>query len=155
MPVGHLLELMGGVQQTGFGEIVPDNLQPHRQTGVVQRRHFILREHVIVDLQLINEARAEYNRVIPRATGVAEQTIQQAEGYALERVNRARGEADRFKKVYVEYSKAPEVTRRRLYLETLAAVLPEVGRKLVVDEKAGNIVPLLTLGERSRPAEGN
>ncbi len=96
---------------------------------------------------LINEARAEYNRAVPQARGVALQTIQQAEGYALDRVNRARGEANRFAAVYEEYRKAPEVTRQRLYLETMQRVLPRVGRKLVVDKDAGNVIPLLNLGD--------
>ncbi|MFQ5718827.1 MAG: FtsH protease activity modulator HflK [Acidobacteriota bacterium] len=95
---------------------------------------------------LVNQARAEYNRAVPEAKGVAQQTIQQGEGYALDRVNRARGDASRFDSVHAEYLKAPEVTRQRLYLETLQNILPAAGRKLVVDGKAGNIVPLLPLG---------
>ncbi|MFQ5670335.1 MAG: FtsH protease activity modulator HflK [Acidobacteriota bacterium] len=94
----------------------------------------------------INQAQAEYNRAIPKAQGQREQTIQEAYGYAQARVNRAKGEADRFKAVYQEYRKAPEVTRRRIYLETLEAVLPKVGRKLIVDQQAGNVIPLLNLG---------
>jgi membrane protease subunit HflK len=102
---------------------------------------------------LINEARAEYNREVPQARGVAQQMVQQAEGYDLDRVNRAKGEADRFKAVYAEYRKAPEVTRRRMYLETLQGVLPKVGRKLIVDKDAGNVIPLLNLGgEGLKPA---
>lgn len=100
---------------------------------------------------LINEARAEYNRAVPQARGVALQTIQQAEGYALGRVNRAKGEAERFISVYEEYRKAPEVTRQRIYLETMQLVLPNVGRKLVVDKDASNVIPLLNLGEGSVP----
>ena len=96
---------------------------------------------------LINEARAEYNRAVPQSRGIALQTVQQAEGYALDRVNRAKGEADRFRSVYEEYRKAPEVTRLRIYLETLQQVLPRVGRKLIVDQKAGNVIPLLSLGD--------
>jgi len=96
---------------------------------------------------LINEARAEYNRAVPQARGVALQTIQQAEGYALVRVNRAKGEADRFAAVYQEYRKSPQVTRQRLYLETMERVLPGIGRMLIVDKDAGNIIPLLHLGD--------
>lgn len=100
---------------------------------------------------LINEARAEYNRAVPQARGVALQTIQQAEGYALDRVNRAKGEADRFAAVYQEYRKSPQVTRQRLYLETMERVLPSIGRILVVDKDAGNIIPLLHLGDAGSP----
>ena len=95
--------------------------------------------------RMINEARAEYNRVIPRARGEAEQTVLQAEGYALDRVNRAQGEASRFAAVEAAYRQAPDVTRRRLYLETMQRILPRVGRKLYVDEDATGVLPLLSL----------
>ncbi|MDP3938497.1 MAG: FtsH protease activity modulator HflK [Deltaproteobacteria bacterium] len=97
--------------------------------------------------KLINQARAEYNRVIPKARGEALQTVQQAEGYAINRVNRAKGEAERFKRLYAEYQKAPEVTSRRMYVEMMEEVLPKVGHKIIVDDKAKNIIPLLPLGE--------
>jgi len=95
--------------------------------------------------RLINEARAEYNAIIPRARGEAEQAILQAEGYALDRVNRAEGDAARFKVVYEAYRLAPEVTRRRLYLETMQRVLPKVGGKLFLAEEANGVVPLFSL----------
>jgi modulator of FtsH protease HflK len=94
----------------------------------------------------INEAWTEYNQEIPRARGLAEQKIQAAEGYAVERVNRAKGDAQRFTALEEEYRKAPEVTRARLYLETLAAVLPSAGKKLIFDEKAKGILPMFPLG---------
>jgi membrane protease subunit HflK len=97
----------------------------------------------------INDAWAEYNKAVPRAKGEAEQAIRAAEGYSLERVNNAEGDAKRFEALYEEYKKAPGVTRRRIYLETLGAVLPKVGRKLVLDESARGILPLLQLeGEK-------
>jgi membrane protease subunit HflK len=95
--------------------------------------------------RMINEARAEYNRVIPRARGEAEQAVLQAEGYAVERVNRSEGDAVRFTAIYDEYRLAPEVTRRRLYLETMQRILPQVGRKLYVDKDTTGILPLLSL----------
>ncbi len=100
--------------------------------------------------KLINEARADYNLAVPRARGEAEQTIRRAEGYAIDRINRARGEAERFKSVFTEYRRAPDVTRRRIYLETLGEVLPKVGRKLFVDKETGNLVPLLQLGKEGQ-----
>jgi membrane protease subunit HflK len=101
----------------------------------------------------INDAWAEYNREIPRARGLAEQKIQAAEGYAVERVNQAKGDAERFVALEAEYRKAPEVTRTRLYLETLAQILPQAGRKLIFDEKAKGILPLFPLGpmQEGRP----
>ncbi len=96
----------------------------------------------------INEALAEYNQEIPRARGRAEQALQGAEGYAVDRVNRAQGDAQRFVALFDEYRKAPEVTRARLYLETMSEVLPKAGKKIVLDEKARGIVPLLQLGQQ-------
>ena len=95
--------------------------------------------------ELINTAQAQYNQVIPRAGGEADRTVQAAEGYALERINRAQGEADRFNALYAAYRLAPEVTRRRLYLETMGEILPRAGRKIVVDEDVRGLVPLLNL----------
>jgi membrane protease subunit HflK len=94
----------------------------------------------------INDAWAEYNQEIPRARGLAEQKIQAAEGYAVDRVNRAKGDAQRFIALEEQYRKAAEVTRTRIYLETLAAALPLAGRKLIFDEKAKGILPMFPLG---------
>ena len=94
---------------------------------------------------MINQARSEYNKIIPRARGQADETIQKAEGYATERVNNAMGEATRFNALYREYVKAPEVTKKRLYLETLANVLPKIGNKVITDEKGSNVLPLLQM----------
>ena len=74
----------------------------------------------------INQAQEQANKEIPKARGVAAQSISQAEGYALERVNRASGDANRFNAILDEYKRAPEVTRRRLYLESLAGFLAEM-----------------------------
>ncbi len=101
--------------------------------------------------KLINQAQSEYNRVIPRARGQAEQTIQEAEGYALRRVNEARGDSARFVALYDEFRKAPEVTRTRLYLETLAEVLPQVQGKVIVDGDLQNLLPLLNLDGAAAP----
>jgi len=95
----------------------------------------------------INEAWSDYNQEIPRASGEAEQTIRGAEGYATERVNNALGDASRFKAVYAEYVKAPQVTRRRLFLETLADILPKIQKKIIIDQQQKNLMPLLNLGE--------
>jgi membrane protease subunit HflK len=95
--------------------------------------------------RMINEARAEYNKVIPRAKGEAQQAVLEAEGYGLNRVNRAQGESARFESVHEAYRRAPDVTRRRLHLETMERVLPKVGGKLLVDVDARGILPLLPL----------
>ena len=92
--------------------------------------------------KLINQARSEYNRIIPKASGEAARTIEEAKGYALERVNMAQGEAARFNSVFAEYRRAKEVTRQRIYLETMNSVMQKVGRKLITDDKASGILPL-------------
>jgi modulator of FtsH protease HflK len=97
--------------------------------------------------KLINQARSEYNRVIPRARGQAEQTIQEAEGYASERVNGALGDVARFNAVFEEYQKAPEITRQRIYLETMSQVLPRIEKKYIIDESSGGVLPLLNLND--------
>jgi membrane protease subunit HflK len=94
----------------------------------------------------INEAWAEYNQEIPRARGLAEQKIEAAEGYAVDRVNRAKGDAQRFIALEEQYRKAPEVTRARIYLETMSVALPNAGRKLILDEKTKGILPMFPFG---------
>jgi len=94
---------------------------------------------------LINQAKSEYNKVIPKASGQAEETIQKAEGFATQRVNKALGEVARFNAIYKEYMKAPGVTRSRIYLETMASVLPKLGSKIIIDEKGNNVLPLLQM----------
>lgn len=99
--------------------------------------------------KLINQAQSEYNREIPKASGEAQQTIQEAEGYALNRVNRAEGDAALFTAMFDEYRKAPEVTRQRLYLETMAQVLPQVRSKIIVDDELRGVLPLLNLDAKA------
>jgi membrane protease subunit HflK len=95
--------------------------------------------------QMINVANGEYNKAVPRARGEADQRLRGAEGYALSRVNEARGDADRFNALLAEYLKAPEVTRQRIYLETMAEVLPALDRKVILDESVGGLLPHLSL----------
>ena len=94
---------------------------------------------------MINQAKSEYNKVIPMARGQAEETIQKARGYASQRVNNALGETARFNALYSEYIKAPEVTKRRIYLETMGNVIPRLGNKIITDEKGNNVLPLLQM----------
>jgi membrane protease subunit HflK len=98
----------------------------------------------------INQASGEYNRVIPEARGKAEQSVSQAEGYATERTNRAEGDAARFETLLAEYQKAPEVTQKRIYLETLAQILPQVPGKVIVDDRVPQFLPLMHLQQRSQ-----
>jgi membrane protease subunit HflK len=95
--------------------------------------------------KLINEARRDYNKVIPLAEGEKDQRIREADGYRLKRINEAEGDAARFNALLAEYIKAPEVTRRRIYIETLQDVMPAIRSKIIVDEQTRSILPLLNL----------
>ena len=98
--------------------------------------------------KLINEARRDYNKVIPLAEGEKDQRIREADGYRLKRINEAEGDAARFNALLAEYIKAPEVTRRRIYIETLQEVMPGIRSKIVVDERTQGILPLLNLDSK-------
>lgn len=103
--------------------------------------------------QMINQAWEAYNKAIPKAEGEAKRTVHQAEGYKTDRVNRAEGEASKFIKTWDEYVKAPDVTKRRLYLETMLGVLPKAKAKYIVDKEHTSILPLLKLGEEGSDAK--
>jgi membrane protease subunit HflK len=97
--------------------------------------------------KLINQAKSEYNKIIPKARGDAEKVIEESRGYAVERVNEAKGDAAKFNAVFSEYMRAPEVTRQRIYLETMNDIMPKVGRKLITDDKSAGILPLFDLSK--------
>lgn len=102
--------------------------------------------------ETIYQAREAYNKVVPSAVGNAEKTLRAAEGYSLERVNKAKGDASRFAALYQEYVKSKDVTRRRLYLEALKDVLPKMGKKYILDSNQGKVLPLLQLGKEAQEA---
>jgi membrane protease subunit HflK len=95
--------------------------------------------------KLINEARRDYNKVIPLAEGEKDQRIREADGYRLKRINEAEGDVARFSALLAQYIKAPEVTRRRIYIETLQEVMPGIRAKIIIDERTRSILPLLNL----------
>lgn len=99
---------------------------------------------------LIFQAREQYNREVPRARGEARRTIQEAEGYAVERINKARGETRRFLDLLTEYRKAPQVTRQRLYLETLEQILPRLEEIYIMDRAGTGTLPLLPLRSETK-----
>ncbi|MBL7070169.1 MAG: FtsH protease activity modulator HflK [Candidatus Omnitrophica bacterium] len=98
--------------------------------------------------QMINQAWEAYNKVIPKARGTAEKTIREAEGYATEKVNNAKGESERFLATLKEYKKAPEITKERMYLETMMKVLPKAKEKYIIDEGQTSILPLLDINKK-------
>jgi membrane protease subunit HflK len=96
----------------------------------------------------INIANGDYNEAVPRARGQADQMIRAAEGYRFKRVNEAQGDVASFNAILAEYVKAPEVTRTRLYLETMGEVLPATGEKIIIDDSMRNLLPILPLNPK-------
>ena len=93
----------------------------------------------------INLANGEYNKAVPKARGEADQAIRAAEGYRFKRINEAQGDVAAFNQVLEQYLKAPDVTRTRIYLETLGDVLPQVKQQIIVDDTVQQILPLLPM----------
>src|SRR6476659_5076149 len=93
----------------------------------------------------INIANGDYNEAVPKAKGQADQTIRGAEGYRFKRVNEAEGDVASFNAMLGQYLKAPEITRTRLYLETMGDVLPASGEKIIIDDSMRNLLPILPL----------
>jgi membrane protease subunit HflK len=94
--------------------------------------------------RLIKEAEGFREDVLPKARGLAQQEIRQAEAYKAQRVIRAKGDAERFRQILAEYSKAPEVTRRRIYLESVEQFLPRT-KKFIMEKGESRVLPLLPL----------
>ncbi|WP_020589200.1 FtsH protease activity modulator HflK [Desulfobacter curvatus] len=98
--------------------------------------------------QTIYKAREEYNKAIPLARGEARRVIKDAEGYAVDRVNRAQGDAAKFKAIYDEYVRAKDVTRKRMYLEAMLEVLPKLENKYIIDSDQKNLLPFVNMGAK-------
>lgn len=98
--------------------------------------------------RLVNTARKQYNEIIPKTRGQAQQMVKYAQAYAIERVNNSEGDASRFTQIYEEYKNSKEVTRRRMYLEAMGEVLPGLEKKYIIDEDIKGLVPLMRLGEQ-------
>jgi membrane protease subunit HflK len=136
-------------------DVVTVNLQDVNPPEPVQPAFNEVNEAKQEKERIINQAWESYNTVIPKARGQAEQTIRRAEGYATDRVNRARGDAEKFLAVWNEYRSAQDVTRRRLYLETMVDIIPKFERVYVVDEEQGGLVPLLQLDGKGGTTNGS
>jgi len=103
--------------------------------------------------RMINEAQQAYNQKIPKAVGEARQTITQAEGYATEKVNRAEGEIKRFLDILAEYRKSPEVTRRRMYLDSIEGLMGRIDHLYVIDENQKGLLPFLDMNKLGQSGE--
>ncbi|MBW2109006.1 MAG: FtsH protease activity modulator HflK [Deltaproteobacteria bacterium] len=130
--------------QTGIN-VVTIEMKKTNVPGPVQSSFNEVNQAIQERERMIYQAREGYNKAIPAAIGNAEKTIKAAEGYALDRVNRAKGDAARFVAQYRAYAKAKDVTRRRLYLEALKGVFPKMGKKYVIDADQKGILPFLDL----------
>jgi len=96
--------------------------------------------------RLINEGQQAYNEQIPRTRGEASRLIQVAEGYAVERTNRAQGDVARFNAVYEEYRRAPDVTRQPLYYEMMEEVFGDQKNTTLIDRRFNNFLPFRDIG---------
>ena len=105
--------------------------------------------------RLVNEAEETYNRVIPKARGSAKQIIEESHGYAVQRINQAKGETNRFNAIVAEYQNAKEVTRRRMYLEAMQDILPNVDHVYVMDKGGQTVLPFLDLTRKGSPLSNN
>jgi membrane protease subunit HflK len=97
----------------------------------------------------INIANGDYNDAVPKAKGQADQAIRAAEGYQFKRVNEAQGDIASFNAILEQYIKAPEITRTRLYLETMGDVLPQMGQKIIIDDSMRQLLPILPLSGKA------
>lgn len=129
-------------------EIVAVELQNTNVPGPVQNSFNDVNKAVQEREQVIYQAKEGYNKVIPEARGEAERTIEKAKGYATARINRAKGETTRFTDLYDQYTKARDVTRRRLYFEMLKDVIPKLKNRYIIDAREKNLLPFLNLGDK-------
>ena len=123
------------------------NLKGVNPPGQVKDAFDAVNKAVQLRDQITNEAEGKRNKVIPAAMGKKEQAISEAEGYKIKRVNEATGDTKAFLAIWKEYEKAKDVTRRRLYLETMARVLPKCKEVYIIDEDQKGILPILNLKE--------
>jgi len=105
--------------------------------------------------QTIYKAREEYNKAVPLARGEAKRVIKDAEGYAIDRINRAQGDAVKFTAVYQAYVQAKEVTKKRMYLESMLEIFPNLGPKYIIDSEQKNLLPFLNMGDGQSAALQN
>ncbi|MBW2661032.1 MAG: FtsH protease activity modulator HflK [Deltaproteobacteria bacterium] len=143
----HVLQAELDKSEAGI-HIVTIEMKKTNVPGPVQASFNKVNQAVQEKEKMIYQAKEDYNKAIPASRGEAERTIKAAEGYALERVNKAKGDASRFVALYNEYTKAKDVTKRRLYLETLKNLFPKLGNKYIIDADQKNLLPFLNLGKQ-------
>ena len=97
---------------------------------------------------VINEARRAYNKEIYKVEGEAQKMISEAEGYSIDRINTAKGDAELYTSIYDEYRKAPQITKDRIYIESMEKVLSKINNKIIIDPELENLLPLLNLNTK-------
>ncbi|MBF0241050.1 MAG: FtsH protease activity modulator HflK [Desulfamplus sp.] len=142
----ELLQTELNEAETGI-QIVTIEMQKTNVPPPVQPSFNEVNEAVQEKEQLVYKAKEDYNKAIPAARGEAQRIIKDAEGYAIDRVNRAMGDAARFSALYKEYIDAKEITEKRLYLEAMSEILPKLGKKYILDSEKTNLLPLLNMGD--------
>ena len=143
--VHQLLQQLLDRYETGIA-IRTVNLQNVVPPEIVQPAFNEVNSAMQEEERIVNEALQEYNRIIPQARGIARRTVEQANGYAINRVNQAQGDAQKFISVHENYRRAQNVTKQRMYLETMEDVLKKVDKVYIVDEEHKSLLPLLDLG---------
>lgn len=141
----HLQTLLD-LYETGL-DVATVTLQDVNPPDKVKQSYNAVNEAKQEKDRLINEAWRDYNQSIPKSKGLASQQISEAQGYATKRVNEAQGDADKFNSIRSEYQKAKEVTRKRLYLETMQDILPQIKEIYVIDSNTNTPIPILQLKE--------
>lgn len=143
------IDLQQVLDEAGSGiNIVNIELKSTNVPGPVQPSFNEVNQALQEKERMIYEAWEEYNKAIPAAHGQAERIIREAEGYAIDRINKARGDSSLFVSQQSAYAKSKDVTRRRMYLETLEEILPRLGGKYLVDSDQQNVLPLLNIGKK-------
>lgn len=131
--------------QSGI-KIVTIEMKKTNVPGPVQSSFNEVNQAIQEKEQTIYKAREEYNKAVPLARGEAKRVIKDAEGYAIDRINRAQGDAAKFSAVYQAYAKAKDVTKKRMYLESMLEIFPNLGAKYIIDSEQKNLLPFLNMG---------
>ena len=122
--------------------IVSVKLQDVNPPSVVKQSFNEVNEAKQEQEKAINEAEGAYNKVIPEARGKAEKLVSEAEGYAEAVVNRAIGDVKLFEEILVEYKRAPQVTKKRIYLDTMQEIFKELNNTVIIDSRVKGVLPV-------------
>lgn len=100
--------------------------------------------------RIINQAEAYRNDILPKARGDAEKLIQDSEGYKKQAINKAMGDAESFNRIYAEYAKAQDVTKKRMYLETMEKIMADAEKVILSNDAGRSVLPHISLNEKAK-----